>query len=332
MRMAAIAGARSRRGTQRGSLRLPLIAGIMLGVLRLWSWPAGAQPGQPAGIALVARQTLFGGATASAAQEPTVLYSSRLFRMWYTRGAGVATPALAYATSADGLHWQQQGIVLGRGHGGVAGRVEHSTVVRVGTVYYCYFASDNNSSLWRATSPDGAHWSDMRLVLGQHTVPWATGWNNTAVWRTGGRWLMLAEYGQAAGPWLLALATSPDGLRWTFAPGDHPLVGLAVVPGGTTGGPWLVPPTRPGGLYALWYHASPVAGELPTDIYQASSADLRHWQPLASSPSLARRLPGEVDQVADPCMVESPRGRFLYYDGVDNPHSAFFVAVAVLRG
>ena len=82
------------------------------------------------------------------------------------------------------------------------------------------------------------------------------------------------------------------------------------------GGPWV---KKINGIYYLFHHASEPADNLPTDIYLHYSKDLHNWYPIDDAPLVKRTQPKwEVDQVADPYLIEVNGKTFMYYDGDDN--------------
>jgi sucrose-6-phosphate hydrolase SacC (GH32 family) len=97
---------------------------------------------------------------------------------------------------------------------------------------------------------------------------------------------------------------------------------------GTFGGPWL---TKIGETYHLWYHGS-LIDNLPTQIYHATSDDLVTWRQSSAAPILDRSQSWEVDQVADPSLVEANGRTFLFYDGDDNVGRRAAINVAVADG
>lgn len=267
----------------------------------------------------------------AAAGEPTVLYDHGLFRMWYTAGYS-DHDGLGYATSRDGLHWTRYAgnPVLGQGGSGFAGNVTHTSVLEWRGRYYAYFNQDATSlghidpNLYRATSPDGVHWTvGPRPVL--EPGDWDNSLANSYVWVDAhGTWRMLYEAMDNTagkyGRYLIGLASSPDGVTWTKDPAS-PLLSLRLGTG-MTGGPWLV--TGRGG-YALYYHASTgtdsIGGDpnLPTDIYVAHSTDLVHWTP-SPTPIVPRLYPDwEGYQTSDPTVVVA-RGRTMIYFAAWGPH------------
>jgi len=272
---------------------------------------------------------LFGGSVAAAAQEPNVMIEGGIFKMWYTESAGAATPHLSYATSTDGIHWTQYSgnPALGNGGSGYSGRAEHTSVIKIGSTYYCYFANDNNGDLLLSTSTNGTSWSTPTIVIPQHDQAWSQGWNNSYVWQEGGTWHMLVEGMNGGNLFLITLATSSDGLSWTFD-SHHFLPSLQPRGNGTTGGPWL---EKLGSIYHLWYHGSSNGDNTPTDIYHATSTDLVNWTIQNNgNPIITHSGSGdEIDQVADPAIVVLNGQSYMYFEGVHNGTSTFKMELAL---
>lgn len=276
---------------------------------------------------------LWGGSGASASQEPSVMIEDGVFKMWYTSQAGGGhNPRINYATSSDGITWTQYGgnPVLGEGGSGYAGRAEHSSVVKFDGVYYIYFATDNGSEINRSTSTDGITWTTPVQVIAQTQEAWSNGWDNTYVWREGYVWYMLLDGVRPSDTtFQTALATSLDGLVWTFNAAEW-LTSLDLVGGGSSGGMFMMTPQKRDGFYHQWYQPSSVAGVTPTAIYRATSPDLITWT-ILSGPVIP--LPGgSYDQVADPAIVEWQGKTYMYFEQVINASSTFEMCLAIYDG
>lgn len=267
-----------------------------------------------------------------AVQEPVVRYTAALgWEMWYT--GGWSAPATGYATSSDGLAWTKYASnpVFGKGGSGYAGGSNCPEIIVVGGTYYLY-ATDNDVPVVNvATSADGIAWT---IQASSITLPAGkTVWGNHVVWIEGAVWKMLQEAGSS--PWETYLYTSSDGLTWTIGNSGNALTTLRVAVGGMYGGPTFATDLHGdktpkfGGLYHLWYHATPGSGNLPTNIYHATSPDLITWTQVSPSPVLTYAGSGfEVDQVADPSIVVVGGTASMFYDGENNPASAGRIGLA----
>jgi hypothetical protein len=259
--------------------------------------------------------------------EPTVLYDADTWKMWYT--GGWSTPAIGYATcpgTSDptvAANWTKYG-----GNPVIATYAARGTVVKVGGLFYCYYADANpTANLKVRTSTDGITWGAATTVFASGLVSGITGWANTAVWvEQGNQWHMLVE-GYTGSQWQIRASTSTDGLTWT-TPGAA--LTTLQVGSGSYGGPWVPTPPIRNGLYHLWLHNS-TSGTLPTDINHYTSPDLTTWTRVGSSPILTHTGTGfEIDQVADPCVLERNGTAYLWYDGDNNTSSAAHIGVATI--
>ena len=192
--------------------------------------------------------------------------------------------------------------------------------------YFLFYADEGvglHQSLHVATSTDGSTSRFIRIRFGPGD--WDLSLANVAVWIEAGRWRMLYEARTRDDTWQIGEAEGSDPLTWAKLGG--PLVGLRHS-NGMYGGPSI---TRVKDVYHLWYHAS-LSGNLPTDIYHAWSLDGRTWQTDSPLPVLARTQSWEVDQVADPNVVEIGGRTFLFFDGDDNPGERAAIGLATFDG
>ena len=259
-----------------------------------------------------------------------------LWKMWY-RGGGFNTGGtnrqLGYATSDDGIDWTKYAgnPVFGGGVGGESHLIYEPTVIRIDGLYRLYYAERDTPALKLATSPTGYDsWTIVGTVMALPSG--LTLWGNNYVWREGtSSWFMLIEAFNGA-LWQIYLATSANGVAFTLALSGNPLSTLQVAPGGMYGGMSMATPERIGGRYRLWYHAAAAAGNLPTPLYQASSADLITWT-IDGSPILSPSgTDFEIDQVADPTVIEVDGIARLYYDACDNVANTALVRLATFPG
>lgn len=261
----------------------------------------------------------------TAVYEPNVIYDSG-WKMWY--GGGWGNPAIGYATSSDGITWTKYASnpVLGQGGSGIAGPALRNTVLKVGATYYLYYADANPlGNIKVATSADGIAWTVQGTALANNAATWATGFQNTAVTILNGVWYMLVD-GYNGTTFELAYATSADGLTFTLGNSGNQISSLQVAAGGTYGSPELL---RLGGVWHAWYLAVNGTGNLPTDIYHATSSNLVAWTRSPTGPVLTHTgISPEVDQVADPDVIVQSSVAYLYYAAMDNASSAGVICVA----
>jgi len=140
------------------------------------------------------------------------------------------------------------------------------------------------------------------------------------------KWYLLQEIGDMKGGyWEIFLYTSPDIIKWTPERGGKPFIELQRSENSMYGGPSFetvdgqVVSKNETGFYNLYYHAGS-AGNLPTDIYHASSKDLltSEWtmenngEPILTHTGDSIKF--DYDQVADPSRIDD----MMYYDGDNN--------------
>lgn len=234
--------------------------------------------------------------------EPSVLYEgnpqiltghSEVFKMWYRLGWSQAS--IGYAESSDGLSWTKYSgnPVL------TSGNPYCPYVFKYGSTYYLY-VTDDFGSLNLYTSNNGLSWGG---YSGNPVLTLGSGWDgraigNVCVWVEGGTWHMVYE--AMGSQWNLGLATSSDGKAWTKYSGNPVLI--------DGGGPDVI---KQGSMYYMWFHA----GQLPTQIYLATSTNLVTW----SSRSLVVPItqPWEASQTADPEVCIAGNTVWMFYTGVE---------------
>lgn len=248
----------------------------------------------------------------TAIQEPNVLYRDGLYRMWYT--GGWEHTSIGYAESVDGLHFHKYPQpVLGNGAGSFSGSAAHFSVIWHSGQYIMYFADLNDpAGEHAAVSTDGIHFTSPVDILSPGDAD--TSLANTTVWDDDTGWHMLYDSKTPADIWQMFRADGSDAFHWRKTSGPMSALNLH----GSYGGAWL---ERHGAAYHLWYHVTTNGWSLPSDIYEADSPDLMHW----STPMLILSRAGmaNVDQVADPSIADG----LMYFDVMDNPHEAGYIAV-----
>lgn len=269
----------------------------------------------------------------TAVYEPMVIYEDGMFKMWY--GGGWDNPGVSYATSLDGSIWTKHSTpVIGQGGSSISGNAARISVTKVGSTYYGYYSNGvgSGADLKVVTSLNGIDWTFAATALSSNVIGGINGWANTTVWKENTTWYMLVEGHTTGAIWQMYALSGTDGLAWTFLNSSNPLTTLQVAGGGMYGGAHMPVPTKVGGLYHIFYHASPNSGVLPTNIYYATSPDLITWT-ITPTPVLTRSQSHfEMDQVADPCVVEVRGKTYLFYDGDDNPAHFANIGLAIFDG
>lgn len=267
-------------------------------------------------------------------QEPTVIQVGKILHMFYS--GGFHECVMGHAVSLDGIHWSKTtGPVLGGGKGGEPLNACHSHVFRDQGKFWAVYSPQkgwgSDESLRLAVSTGGNKWARFEQpILG--TVPGERVFGNAfPVW-TGGRWVMLFETFTDDDRWETGIATGPDLFHLERDAGKLASLKLTDssvgAKGGMYGGPWVV---RDAENWRVYYHASRTNDNLPTDIYTATSENLRDWT-VQTEPVVARSQGWQVDQVADPCVVTVKGRTLMYFDGFDNTEPGHArIGVAVLR-
>lgn len=271
-------------------------------------------------------------------QEPSLIYESGTWKMWYT--GGYTSPAMGYASCTSdptiAANWTKYASnpVLGQGTV-VAGWVAGPNILKVGSTYYAfYYDAAGGGNLKVSTSTDGLTWTTPTTALASNAVAWGTGWANSFVWGSSGAWKMLVELRSTASgtPWRTAYATSTNATPvsgWTVQ-GTGPISSLILPSGGSQcGGPWLANGGATlNGLYHLFFHAGNGAF---TDIYHAHSSDLSTWTISQPPELIANRGTYEPQQAADACVVEVNGASYLFYSGIDNGAPSGYISVATYQ-
>ena len=246
--------------------------------------------------------------------EPQVIWepAEGLFRLWY-RG-GWSTSSIGVATSSDGRVFRKDP------RNPVYSGAQPYVMKDADGTYWLQTTRGPDVSI--ATSSDGYSWTAVTAGVSHEKPRGFTGWGNRVFWREGAAWLCLQELATATG-WHIWLYSSRDGRAWHLENGGRQVRGLEVVAGGTASGPSFASidgvstPRGADGRYSLWYHASSQAGDLPSDVYHAFSADLLSWH--NATRVVQHTASGfEIDQVADPSAVVVANRSWLFVDGENN--------------
>lgn len=271
---------------------------------------------------------LRGGETyeGAAVGEANVWHEGGVWNMTYSAGWNLPVVCYATAPGPEGP-WTKHGPILGQGAQGHEGGAGRSTVARNtdGSLY-----RDIDGNLWvylgstvipptpnNLLAYKGPNVQQLTLVGNVMSFPvaGAEGIANVSVIFDAGTFVLVFDGRGANGPpfWKLGVAgsTSPAG---PFTNPTWPIPSLQI-DGGMFGGPCL---SKTGTTWALWYHASCLPQDAPTDIYRSTSQDLFTW----TAPQLMIQRAGIVDydQVGDPHAVRGPDGAvYAFWEGVNNP-------------
>ena len=267
----------------------------------------------------------------------------KLMRMWYRGAGWGTPSGLGVADSTDGgKTWKKHSgnPVWGGGRPNKNEAAGQPWVFREAADKYWLYTTTNSKPprVHIATSKDGLSWTNCTEgpFVNQSHVPSPRGGSvtgtlfgailycfsiefglildyfdagNRAVWKEAeGKWHMLQECGTSEGVWEVFLYSGTSALNWTVANGGNPLRTLQRHAKSMFGGCHIATvdgayaPTDKDGNYNIWYHAG-AKGNLPTDIYHATSSDLIDWTVTPEMPVLSHRGTGAgfaFDQVADP--------------------------------
>ena len=276
--------------------------------------------------------TVINGVSSSqySAQEPSVILDSNpqlitgssfnlFFKMWFT--CGWTVEAVCYTESEDGFNWQTPITVIAVGN-----PASHGHEFKFGSTYYAYEGNSPTSStaFSQYTSTDGVNWT----LAHANVIVQGTGgdWDSGALGNifvfpnaVGTTWYAMYEARTGSGPYILGVATSPDGVTWTKYSGSPVLTGPN---GNGAGGPEV---HLVNGTFYVWYQAGTNIGDAAaSDIYRASSTDFLHWTPNNNgAPVFTRQTSDEGlnstgGQVADPSMLQIGNSVYMFYDALAN--------------
>lgn len=227
-------------------------------------------------------------------------------------------------------NWSAPVKVLGNGGSGYSGNAQENAVFLIGGTYYNYFSTGVvTSDLMVSTSADGITWGTPTVAIAHNAVTWAADWANTAVFKDGsGTWHMLVEAyptGAVDQQWVIAYATSTDGLTYTIQ-GSGPLTSLQAGYYGYSGPNFARNGALIDGLYVIWYHVNTAGGSSVTTsaVWAATSPDLINWTPLGVQ-IFPTGEPTELQQVADPSILEHNGNLYLFTSGDTNITPIFYI-------
>ena len=151
--------------------------------------------------------------------SPTVILDGATYKMWYTGHDG-ASFSIGYATSADGITWAKQGMVLDVGAGGEwdDDGVQSPSVILDGATYKMWYGGDDGTklSIGYATSADGITWAKQGMVLDVGAVDeWDDDNVNSPSVILDGATYKMWYGGDDGASFSIGYATSADGITWS---------------------------------------------------------------------------------------------------------------------
>lgn len=272
--------------------------------------------------------------------EPTVIHAgTNDWRMWFRSGGlhstGTNPNKVGYATSTDGVSWTDSGAaILGNGTGGEANRIICPHMRLFGSTWHLYYTDIDAVVMKCATSATGYSGFTVGGSIGLSLPTGCSQFGHINVWKEGSTYYALFDaYLTADDYWPTFYATSSSATSgWSIGNGGAQVTSLRIATDGTYGAAF-VPPDNPkpdGTRYAVWYHASPVTGNLVSDLYRGVSTDRLTW---TTQVILQRSgTDYETDQIADPCVVEVDGSSYLYYDADDAGTGVCVIKLATFNG
>ena len=259
---------------------------------------------------------------------PSVLFDGTTYRMWFTGGHRTNDPSVPYgvcerigmAVSNDGINWNlandgQPVLDLERSGRTDLKSVSHPFVLRVGDNYMMWYgmidgttAADLSYGGWFrgvrverigcSVSTDGINWKpatsqEVVLDIGPHGSVDSIQATGMHVVEKNGHFTMW--YGTFNGNHRIAVATSPDGIKWTKGNSGQPVSGL----NGTTHlGPSVY---NDGDKYYMLYNTKQSPFPKRYTTYAATSDDGIHWTPAYGNKALLDTPPeGNFAYISQP--------------------------------
>ena len=286
------------------------------------------------------RNIIIGGAI-----ESSVWIANGLYNMMCFDPAGYQAYAYCSLTADPTVkaNWSGLTDVIGQGLGGYAGTPQHSWVMVDGNNLYCYFADTSNQYMWVATASISAPtvWTTQGTQTSLLPSLHADNGNNAVVKYNNTYYMFLENVLSISGYNIYQIgvfsSSSPTGPFTTLV---NPLTSLRFNTGGqpvpALGGPWVGFESGTG-LFVMYMHCGAWGNAvLPSSIYRAtippSQLGTDNWTPADNGYAMMVCAGAyEIDQVADPFIVQGPSGtQYMFYEGGNNRNGLFELSVVTL--
>jgi hypothetical protein len=272
----------------------------------------------------VSTLTDIGGIEPNTAVEPSIMYDNGKFRLWYIKYGSSSTPThtLWYTETTTiepnvATTWSTPTVAYKAN--GLTAMVNNTIVRKFGSTYYLYCrAGTGFGPISVATSSDGLLFNDAATALANT----ASGFGNVGYYNcdviydpVSNQYKMIMEARDVSNIYLLgyATATSPLGPFTMVGQITGALPGLGT---GNHGGPSL---NLVDGKPQMWYHADPIEGIIPMELYRASSTNYSAWtMALGGTPFIVRERNHEWDQSSDVSVIEENGESYAIYNQMDN--------------
>lgn len=248
-----------------------------------------------------------------------------------TGGIGTYQLSVGIGTSSSqnrsGSFWSQPVTVIGNGQGGVNDAAAHSNIYIEGSTLYSYFVDTNTNAVDVATASitTPTVWTYQNQIVSGSGIGSGTTNGNPRVVKNGSIYYLFQEglnFDTFPGEGLTdswqefeCTSSSPLG---PFT-GCTELTSLRPGPNASESDMSIV---QQNGIWMAYYHSQIWGRVLPSDIYVAANANIAAdtWVPGNHRTALLKRTNNyEVDQTADPKLVQSPGGAwYMFYTAGDN--------------
>jgi predicted GH43/DUF377 family glycosyl hydrolase len=260
----------------------------------------------------------------TALNEHCIIFKDNVYMMWYAQVGGT----IGYATSLDGISWNDFGQVLAKGPAEWESKaVRDPCVVFNGTHYLMWYQGyvdypngDGFSQIGFAWSSNGVSWTKLGVpVLGRGSGGWDTyGVLDPTVYFDGATYRIwyLGRVGGGSNPFSMGYATSSDGVSWTRYSGNPVLAR-----GGS--GAWdsldlySLAVVKAESSYLMYYGGRSVSNSWKIGL--ATSSDGVFWQKYASNPVLNVGNSGSWDSVlvVNSAVIQVGDSLKMWYIGYD---------------